>query len=112
MKEKMKGRISGRIVRVTLLGIILLILGISLITYTFISSEQQNRTDKLADGVLNAVLETVNIQDISELMSNPSTETDLYQTLKEKLITLRKASGAEYLHVVVDQGNGFNYLIA
>ena len=111
MKEKMKGRISGRIVRVTLLGIVLLILGISLITYTFISSEQQNRTDKLADGVLNAVLETVNIQDISELMSNPSTETDLYQTLKEKLITLRKASGAEYLHVVVDQGDGFNYLI-
>lgn len=111
MKEKMKGRISGRIVRVTLLGIVLLILGISLITYTFISSEQQNRTDKLAEGVLNAVLETVKIEDITELMSNPSTETDLFQTLKEKLIMLRKASGAEYLHVVVDQGNGFNYLV-
>lgn len=111
MKEKMKGRISGRIVRVTLLSIVLLILGISLITYTFISSEQQNRTDKLADGVLNAVLETVKIQDITDLMANPSMETDVYLTLKEKLITLRKASGAEYLHVVVNQGDGFKYLI-
>lgn len=32
-------------------------------------------------------------------------EADVYLTLKEKLITLRKASGAEYLHVVVDQGD-------
>lgn len=71
MKEKIKGRISGRIVRVTLLGIVLLILGISLITYTIISTEQKNRTDKLADGVLNAVLETVKIQDITDLMANP-----------------------------------------
>ena len=111
MKEKIKGRISGRIVRATLLGIILLILGISLITYTFISTEQKNRTDKLADGVLNVVLETVKIQDISDLISNPSPDTETYLNLKEKLITLRKASGAEYLHLVIDHGNGFDYLV-
>lgn len=111
MREKIKGRISGRIVRVTLLGIVLLILGISFITYTFIATEQKNRTDKLADGVLNAVLETVKMQDISDLMANPSKDTENYLMLKEKLITLRKASGAEFLHVVVDQSNGFNYLV-
>ena len=111
MKEKMKGRISGRIVRVTLFAMVIVILGISLITYTFISTEQKNRTEKLADGVLNAVVQTVKIQDICDLMTNPSTETELYQTLKEKLVTVRKASGAEYLHVVIDNGDGFSYLI-
>jgi methyl-accepting chemotaxis protein len=111
VKGKLKGKISTRIVRTTLIAILLLVAIIIGITYYFISKDLKTRTNDMAEGVWHAVSESVSIESLIALKADPSVESEAYITIKKDLRTIRDAINAKYLHIVMVSEGKYVYLV-
>ncbi len=111
VRNKLKGKISTRIVRTTLISILLLVAIIIGITYYFISKDLKTRTNDMAEGVWHAVSESVSIESLTALKTDPSVESEAYITIKKDLRTIRDAINAKYLHIVMVSEGKYVYLV-
>jgi methyl-accepting chemotaxis protein len=108
---KIKGKISTRIVRTTLVAILVLVSIIIGITYYFVSNDLRSRTDDRAEGVWNAVSRSVSTESLISLLSDPSIDSQEYKSIKKDLRTIRDAVHAKYLHIVMSSDTSYVYLV-
>lgn len=111
VKGKIKGKISTRIVRTTLLAILVLVAIIIGITYYFVSKDLRSRTNDMAEGVWIAVSESVSTESLISLISDPTVDSPSYDIIKQDLRTIHDAVNAKYLHVVMASDAGYVYLV-
>jgi len=111
VRGKLKGKISTRIVRTTLMAILVLVSIIIGITYYFISSDLKSRTNDMAEGVWHAVTESVSTESLKALISEPSEDSEAYVNIKKDLKTIRDSINAKYLHIVMAIEGNYVYLV-
>lgn len=111
VKDKIKGKISTRIVRTTLVAILVLVAIIIGITYYFVSKDLKARTNDIAEGVWIAVSESISPESLLSLKSDPTVDSQSYDIIKQDLRTIRDAVHAKYLHIVMASDSGYVYLV-
>ena len=111
VRGKLRGKISTRIVTTTLIAILILVAIIIGITYYFISKDLKSRTNDMAEGVWHAVSESVSIESLIALKTDPSIDSEAYITIKNDLRTIRDAINAKYLHIVMVSEGNYVYLV-
>ncbi len=108
---KIKGKISTRIVRTTLVAILVLVAIIMGITYYFVSKDLKSRTNDMAEGVWKSVSESVSVENLEALIADPAIESQVYGIIKKDLMTIRDAINAKYLHIVILKDDRYVYLV-
>lgn len=111
MQTKFRDRISTKIVTTVMIAIICLVVISSGVTYYIISKDLKTRTNEEAKNVWETVLENVSQEELTALIASPSQENQNYDVIKDKLVLVRKAVNAQYLHIVVPSGSGYAYLV-
>lgn len=111
MHMKIKGKISTRIVRVTLILVLVLVVVISGVNYLSMTRDLRNRTNDLAEGVWQTVSSTLDQEALKALIVEPNEGSEAYTTVKSDLKMIYNAVNAKYLHVVIKTDNGYVYLV-
>lgn len=65
----------------------------------------------MAEGVWDAVSESVSTESLKSLMSDPTVDSENYDVIKKDLMTIRDAVHAKYLHIVMASGTSYVYLV-
>ena len=110
-REKIKHKISTKIVRITLLLILILLVFTSSITYYSMTKELDKRMTNIADGINSAVSLRFNTDTLNQLMQSSGKDDSKYKLSKESLMAIKDAGALRYLHIVVKTDNGYAYLI-
>ena len=111
MHMKIKGKISTRIVRVTLILVFVLVVVISGVNYLSMTRDLRNRTNDLAEGVWETVSSTIDQEALKALIADPNEGSEAYTTVKSDLKMIYNAVNAKYLHVVIKTDSGYVYLV-
>ncbi len=111
VREKIKHKISTKIVRITLLLILILLVFTSSITYYSMTKELNKRMINIADGINSAVSLRFNADTLNQLMQSDGKDDSKYKLSKESLMAIKDAGAIEYLHIVVKTDKGYAYLI-
>lgn len=110
MQTKFSERISTKIVITVMLAILCLVVISSGITYYIISKDLKTRTNQEAKSVWETVTENISIDEIKDLIASPSEDNANYSLIKNKLVLIRNAVDAQFLHIVVKEGENYFYL--
>ncbi|OJV65863.1 MAG: hypothetical protein BGO41_07955 [Clostridiales bacterium 38-18] len=111
MEIKFKDKIGTRIIALTIIAIALLSTFISGITYYMIEKDLRARTDLAANDVYEAVIDHITFEDLDALIASPTVDNQSYSSIKETMMLIREAVGADYLHIVVENNGSFFYLV-
>ena len=109
--NRIKNKISTKIVRITLLSILVLLIFTTTFTYYSLTSALDKRMIDVADGTLKAVENRFDEDALDTILKENSDESDAYLSIKRSLMIIRDASTIEYLHIVVKTDDGYAYLV-
>lgn len=109
--NRIKNKISSKIVRVTLLSILVLLIFTTTFTYYSLTSALDKRMIEVADGTLKAVEKRFNEDTLAAILKADSELSESYLSIKSNLMIIRDASSIEYLHIVVKTDDGYAYLV-
>lgn len=109
--NRIKNKISTKIVRITLLSILVLLIFTTTFTYYSLTSALDKRMIDVADGTLKAVENRFDEDTLNTILKENSDESDAYLSIKRSLMIIRDASTIEYLHIVVKTDDGYAYLV-
>lgn len=111
MHIRFKDKISTKIVLTVMLAILCLVVISSSITYYIISKDLKSRTNQEAESVWKTVTASISSAELANLIDSPTVENTDYSLIKDRLVLIRNAIGAQYLHIVVKDGEGYHYLV-
>lgn len=111
MKVKFRDKIGTRIIALTIIAIALLSTSITGITYYMIEKDLRERIELEARAVYDSVVDHIAFEDLDALITSPNIENQSYSRIKETMMLIRAAVGAEYLHIVIQTGDGYSYLV-
>lgn len=108
--QKIKNKISTKIVRIALLLILLLLVFTSSTTYYSLNDSLGKRMKSVASGAATAVENKFNQDILDNILTSNSETSESYQNLKNNLVTIRDASAAKFVHIVIKKDGEYVYL--
>lgn len=111
MSTKLKGRISSRIVRMTLILVIVLVAALSGITYFSIMKDMKISTKLDAETAAKTLEQMFTPSLINQVKDNPKVDNEAYKTIRRDLIKIRRAIDAKDLHYAASLNDQFVYLV-
>ena len=111
MNTKLKGRISSRIVRITLILVIVLVAALSGITYFSIMKDMKISTKLDAETAATTLEQMFTPSLINQVKDNPKVDNEAYKTIRRDLIKIRRAIDAKDLHYVANLNDQLVYLV-
>ncbi|GAB6106489.1 methyl-accepting chemotaxis protein [Fusibacter bizertensis] len=111
MHIRFRDKISTKIVLTVMLAILCLVVISSSITYYIISKDLKSRTNQEAESVWKTVTASISSAELASLIDSPTVENTAYSLIKDRLVLIRNAIGAQFLHIVVKDGEGYHYLV-
>ncbi|GAU78984.1 methyl-accepting chemotaxis protein [Fusibacter sp. 3D3] len=109
--EKIKNRISTKVVKITIFLILILLVFTSGMTYYTLTDELNKRMVNIANGVTEAVALRFDETTLEQLMQANSKESPAYERTKENLMVVGDAAAVKFLHIVVKTDTGYAYLV-
>ncbi|MBF4691838.1 methyl-accepting chemotaxis protein [Fusibacter ferrireducens] len=111
IREKTKHKISTKIVKITLLLILVLLVSTSGFTYYSMTKELNKRMVNIADGINTAVSVRFNEETLNQLIQTKDKENSKYVLTKENLMAIKDAASVKYLRIAVKTDSGYAYLV-